>query len=393
MTRARQENEAQAREGASTLYGIENNLKRTIGRTKALLDPRFNAMLAAREADLKARSKGNAAVGDPWADVSGAVTALREIDLQRRFALPESDLFDYALTLVRAAEERAKPNAERLPGYSDSALPLLEKQTLDARPVYPWLDRLMMEWSLLKAREYLGPDHTQVKLLLGKESPEDLAKRLIAGSTLADPAVRKALWEGGNAAIAASRDPMIAYARALDANARRLKAIYDEKIDGPLTSARARLADARFAAYGDKVYPDATFSLRITFGKVGGWTENGSQVPDRTNWAGAFDRATGATPFRLADGIVAAKSRLDLDGPLDFVYMTDTVGGNSGSPVIDKDGNVIGANFDRNIHGLRNDYAYDMAMGRSIAVSTAALDQALRVIYPAPALLAELRGR
>jgi hypothetical protein len=393
LTRAMQENETQEREGESTLFGIENNLKRTIGRTKALLDPRFNAMLAAREADLKAKAGSNIAVGDPWADISGAVAALREIDLQRRFALPESDLFDYALTLVRAAEERAKPNTERLPGYSDSALPLLEKQTLDARPVYPWLDRLTMEWSMLKAREYLGPDHAQVKLLLGKESPENLAKRLVTGSSLADPAVRKALWDGGKAVVNASRDPMIVYARALDANDRNLKAIYDEKVDGPLTAARAKLADARFAAYGDKVYPDATFSLRITFGKVGGWTEDGRQVPDRTDWAGAFDRATGAKPFRLADGITAARDRLDLNGPLDFVYMTDTVGGNSGSPVIDKDGNVIGANFDRNIHGLRNDYAYDMTMGRSMAVSTAALDQAMRVIYPAPALLAELRGR
>ncbi len=393
LTRAMQENETQAREGESTLYGIENNLKRTIGRTKALLDPKFNAMLAAREADLKARVKGNSAIGNPWAEVSGAVSALREIDLQRRFALPTSDLFDYALTLVRAADERIKPNAARLPGYSDSALPLLEKQTLDRRPVYPWLDRLTMEWSLLKAREYLGPDHPQVKLLLGKDSPEDLSARLVGSTKLADPAIRKALWEGGKAAVDASRDPLIVYARALDANARRLKAVYDERVDGPLTAARTKLADARFAAYGDKVYPDATFSLRVTFGKVGGWIEDGRQVPDRTDWAGAFDRATGAKPFKLADAIVAAKAKLDLTGPLDFVYMTDTIGGNSGSPVIDRDGKVIGANFDRNIHGLRNDYAYDMTMGRSIAVTTAALEQAMRVVYPAPALLAELHGR
>ncbi|MEP7315657.1 MAG: S46 family peptidase [Sphingomicrobium sp.] len=393
LTRAMQENETQAREGESTLYGIENNLKRTIGRTKALLDPKFNAMLAAREADLKARVKGNSAIGNPWTEVSGAVSALREIDLQRRFALPTSDLFDYALTLVRAADERTKPNAARLPGYSDSALPLLEKQTLDPKPVYPWLDRLTMEWSLLKAREYLGPDHAQVKLLLGKDSPEDLSARLVGSSKLADPAIRKTLWEGGKAAVDASRDPMIVYARALDANARQLKEVYDERVDGPLTAARAKLADARFAAYGDKVYPDATFSLRVTFGKVGGWIEDGRQVPDRTDWAGAFDRATGAKPFKLADAIVAAKAKLDLTGPLDFVYMTDTIGGNSGSPVIDRDGNVIGANFDRNIHGLRNDYAYDMTMGRSIAVTTAALEQAMRVVYPAPSLLAELHGR
>ncbi len=393
LTRAMKENATQAREGASMLYGIENNLKRTIGRTKALLDPRFNAMLAAREADLKAKVTGNAAIGDPWTDVAKAVAALREIDLQRRFDSPDSELFDYALTLVRAADERAKPNAERLPGYTDSALPLLEKQVLDARPIYPWLEKLTMDWSLTKAREYLGPDHAQVKLLLGQESPEVRAERLVGGTKLADPAVRKALWDGGKAAIDASTDPMIAYAKALDANARAIKAVYDEKVDGPLTAARSKLADARFAAYGDKVYPDATFSLRVTFGKVGGWTEDGRVIPDRTTWGGAFARATGYEPFKLADNVAAAKDKLDLNGPLDFAYMTDTIGGNSGSPVIDKDRNVIGANFDRNIHGLRNDYAYDMTMGRSIAVSTAALEQAMRVVYPAPALLAELRSR
>lgn len=393
LTRAMQENATQAREGESTLYSIENNLKRTIGRTRALGDPRFNAMLAARETDLKAKSASNAAIGNPWSDVSKAVSALRDIDLQRRFDTPDSDLFDAALALVRAGDERLKPNAERLPGYSDSALPLLEKQITDPKPVYPWLDKLVMEWSLTKAREYLGADHVQTKLLLGKESPEVMAARLVGGSKLGDPAVRKALWDGGKAAIEASTDPMIIYARSLDPNARKVKAAYDELVDGPLTSARAKLADARFAAYGDSVYPDATFSLRVTFGKVGGWSEDGRNVPDRTTWAGAFDRATGYKPFALASNILAAKDKLDLGGPLDFVYMTDTIGGNSGSPVIDKDGNVLGANFDRNIHGLRNDYAYDMTMGRSIAVSTAALEQALRVIYPAPALLAELRAR
>ncbi len=393
LIRAREENADQEREGETALFGVENNMKRLIGRTKALQDPQFNAMLAKNEAELIAKTRGKAGIGDPWTNVSSAMTALRQIDLERRFALPQSELFDYALTLVRAAEERAKPNAERLPGYSDSALPLLEKQTLDAAPVHPWLDQLTMEWSLSKTREYLGPDHAQTKLLLGKESPEALSQRLVSGTKLADPAVRKALWDGGAAAIAASKDPMIVYARSIDPNARRLKAIYDEKVDGPLTAARAKLADARFAAYGDSVYPDATFSLRITYGKVGGWTENGNPVDYRTNWGGAFDRATGYRPFALAPKILASKGKLDLKGTMDFVYASDTIGGNSGSPVIDKDGNVIGANFDRNLPGLRNDYAYDLTMARSVAVSTAALEQALTKVYPAPELLAELKRR
>ena len=393
LIRAMAENEDHAREGESMLFGVENNMKRMIGRTKALQDPQFNAMLAKNEAELIAKTRGKGTIGDPWSHVAGAMNQLRTIDLERRYALPQGELFDYALTLVRAAAERGKPNAERLPGYSDSALPLLEKETLDARPIHPWLDQLTMEWSLSKAREYLGADHRQTKLLLGKESPEALSQRLVSGSKLADPAVRKALWEGGAAAIAASKDPMIVYARSLDPNARRLKAIYDEKVDGPLTAARAKLADARFAAYGDSVYPDATFSLRITYGKVGGWTENGNPVGYRTQWGGAFDRATGYKPFALAPKILAAKDKLDLKGTMDFVYASDTIGGNSGSPVIDKDGNVLGANFDRNLPGLRNDYAYDLVMARSIAVSTAALEQAMTKVYPAPELLAELKRR
>lgn len=184
---------------------------------------------------------------------------------------------------------------------------------------------------------------------------------------------------------------MIVYARGIEANDRRLKRQYDEQVDGPLTSARAKLADARFAAFGDTVYPDATFSLRITYGKVGGWTENDRRVPHRTTFAGAFDRATGAEPFALAPAILANRDEIGQNGALDFVYAADTVGGTSGSPVIDRNGNIIGANFDRNIHGLRNDYAYDITMARSVGVSTAAIEQALKAIYPAPALLAELR--
>ena len=384
---------AKMREGEVALFGIENNLKRTIGRTRALGDPAFYAMLAKSEAELRAKSAGNAAIGDPWRDIDGAVAALRTIDAQRRFSRPSGELMSYALRLVRAAAERRKPDSERLPGFSDSALPLLEKQTLDAKPVYGWLEQLRIEWSLLKAREYLGADHAQTRLLLGKESPPEIAARLVAGTRLGDAAVRKALWDGGAAAIAASTDPLIVYARRIDANDRRIQKLYDEQVDGPLTAARAKLADARFAAFGAATYPDATGTLRITYGKVGGWTENGAATDYRTRWAGAYDRATGSAPFKLAPAILANKARLDLQGTLDFIYAADTIGGNSGSPVIDREANIIGANFDRNLPGLRNDYAYDLTMARSIAVSTAAIEQALKSLYPASALLSELNAR
>jgi V8-like Glu-specific endopeptidase len=379
-----------AREGAETLGGLENSLKVTIGRVKALNDPAFTARLAAAEADLKRRSAGNAAIGDPWAEIAAATRAQRNSHIERTYATPSSQLFGYALALVRAAEERGKPNAERLPGFTDSALPLLEKSVTDERPITPWIEQLRMEWSLSKAREYLGADHAQTRLLLGRESPEALSERLVSSTRLSDASVRKAMWDGGAAAVAASTDPMIVYARSLDANARALQKRFDAEVDAPLTAARARLADARFAAFGDSNYPDATFTLRISYGKVQGWTENGRPVPTRTLLGGTFDRATGAEPFDLPGAFVASQARIDKDTVYNFVTTNDIIGGNSGSPVIDRAGTVIGAAFDGNIHSLGGNYGYDGSLNRTVVVSTAAVQEALETIYPAPNLLAEL---
>jgi hypothetical protein len=382
-----------AREGNQELESIENSLKVYIGRVKALNDPAFTGKLAAAEAELRAKSAGNAAIGNPWADVTKAMNAYRDFYVARRFSLPQGDLFGYAMTLVRAAAERARPNTDRLPGYTESALPLVQKRLLDEQPIYPWLDELMMEWSLSKAREYLGADDPQTKLLLGKESPEGLAARLVNGTKLADPAVRKALWDGGQAAIAASTDPMIVYARGLDTNDRALIKRFDATVDGPLTAAQSKLADARFAAYGDTLYPDATFTLRISYGKVAGWMERGSMVPTRTTIGGTFDRATGAPPFDLPPAFAANRAKIDGKVTYDFVTTNDIIGGNSGSPVIDRQGRVIGAAFDGNINSLGGNYGYDGMINRTVVVSTAAVEEALKNIYPAPALLAELHKK
>ncbi|MEO8619345.1 MAG: S46 family peptidase, partial [Sphingomicrobium sp.] len=307
------------REGFETLGGIENSLKVYIGRVKALGDPAFTGRLSVAEAQLRAKSADNAAIGDPWGDVAKAMQAYRAFYVADRFSTPNSDLFGYALTLVRAADERGKPNADRFPGYSDSALPLVEKRLLDARPITNWVDELYLEWSLSKAREYLGADDPQTKLLLGKESPEGLAARLVSGTKLSDPAVRKTLWDGGKAAIDVSTDPMIVYARRIDANDRALQQRFDAEVDAPLTAAAAKLSDARFAAYGDSVYPDATFTLRISYGKVAGWMERGQMVPTRTVIGGTYDRATGAEPFDLAPAFVANKAKINMKTTYDFV--------------------------------------------------------------------------
>ena len=391
LINAMEQSPAKYREGKEELDGIENSLKVYIGRVKALGDPAFMGKIAAAEADLKAKSASNPAIGNPWGDIAGAMTAYRELYLPYRFLEPQSDLYDYAATLVRAATERAKPNVERLPGYSDSALPLLEKQLLDAHPVTPWLEQLKLEWSLSKSREYLGVDDPDTRLLLGKESPEALAARLVKGTRMGDPSYRKQLWNGGLAAINASTDPMIVLARKLDPRERQLQAQVDERYEGPLTAARAKLADARFAAYGDTAYPDATFTLRISYGKVMGWTERGRQVPTRTLMGGTFDRATGSDPFDLPSRFVANRTRIDPNTTYDFVTTNDIIGGNSGSPVVDREGAVIGAAFDGNIHSLGGNYGYDPTLNRTVVVSTDAVQEALEKIYPAPALVAELK--
>ena len=382
-----------AREGKEDLDGIENSLKVYIGRVKALNDPALSTRMAAAEADLRSRSVGKPGIGDPWADSEKAVAAYRNIYLTRRFLRPRSDLFGYAAALVRSAAERTKPDGERLPGYSDSALPLLEKQLLDPTPVTPWVDQLKLEFYLSKAREYLGPDDADVKLLLGRESPEAMAARLVAGTKLRDPAYRRALWNGGQAAINASTDPMIRLARRLDARDRQMIALTDEQYTGPITAARGKIADARFAAYGDTLYPDATFTLRISYGKVAGWMERGKMVPTRTLMGGIYERATGAAPFDLPTAFVTNKAKLNPNVTYDYITTNDIIGGNSGSPVIDREANVIGAAFDGNIHSLAGDYAYDGSNNRTVVVSTAALEEGLRVLYPAPALLAELHAK
>jgi hypothetical protein len=383
-----------AREAGDTLFGIENSLKVYIGRGKALGDPAFMRTLADSEAALRARSAGDSSIGDPWAAIAGADQAYRNFYLANRFMTPRnSDLYGYAIRLVRAAEERTKPNSERLPAYTESRLPLLEKEVLDPEPIYPWLETLMLEWSLSKAREYLGADDPDTKLLLGKESPEGLAARLVRGTKLGNPAVRKALWTGGKAAIEASTDPMIVYARKLDARQRELQQMFNERYDAPVTAAQAKLSQARFAAYGNTQYPDATFTLRISYGKVQSWMERGQMVPTRTVMGGAFSRSTGAQPFKLANAFTANVARIDKNVVYDFVTTNDIIGGNSGSPVLDRSGTVIGAAFDGNIHSLGGDYGYDPQLNRTVVVSMAAVEEALKHIYPAPALLAELERR
>ncbi len=398
LIRFGEESPEHKRIAGDALFGLENSYKVYYGRLFTLNDPAFMAAKRSAEDQLKAQAGGDrgrlgAGFGDPWADIARSQQALQAIYLPYRQVERgpiDSKLFNFAKILVRAAEERQKPSAERLPGYADSQLPLLEKQALDAQPVDAPLEQLTLEFWLTKTREVLTADDLNTRLLLGRDSPETLSAAL-AASRLGDPALRKALWDGGLKAVQASDDPMIRYMLKIDPAARALLAQYNEQVAGPVTPAAEKIAKARFALYGDSLYPDATFTLRLSYGKIAGWSYRGRTVAPFTTFSGLYQRATGQEPFDLDPRWTAAQSKLNPNTIFDLATTNDIIGGNSGSPLIDAKAEVIGAVFDGDIYSLGGDYGYDGAINRGVVVSTGAVTEALQKVYGADALVRELR--
>jgi len=401
LIRFSEESAENKRIATDPLFGVENSFKVFFGRQFALNDPAFMADKRAAEADLKAKVAADPAlareIGDPWSEIEAAQAAYAETYLPYRqmeaAAGGGSSLFGYARTLVRAAQERAKPNTERLAEYSEARLPLLEKRLLDVRPIDKPLEEMFLSFWLSKTREYLTTDDPATQLLLGKDSPEGLAERLVAQSNLDDPAVREALWNGGMDAIQASDDPLIQLALRMDPMARAVRDTWETQVEAPTARAAERVAAARFAAYGDEVYPDATFTLRLSYGQVQGWTYRGRTMPATTTFSGLYERATGAEPYALAPRWVAAQDRLDPDTVFNFVTTNDIIGGNSGSPVVNSQGEVLGAAFDGNIHSLGGDYGYDGTINRTVVAATSAATEALEKVYGLTGLLDELLDR
>ena len=245
---------------------------------------------------------------------------------------------------------------------------------------------------MLKTREYLTVDSADVKAMLGAESPETIAARLVQ-SRLIDPAYRAQALAMTPEQLAASGDPMIAFVLANDNAAQAIRTQWDAGVNAPTARAAEKVAQARFAVYGDNLYPDATFSLRLSYGQVKGWTYRGVTVPSFTHMGGLYERATGAEPFNASERFLAAKDRINKDVVYDFVSTNDIIGGNSGSPVINAKGEVIGAAFDGNIHSLGGSFGYDGELNRTVSVSTAAVTEALRTVYNQPRLLRELGVR
>jgi hypothetical protein len=377
------------------LNGLENGIKLRRKLLDALHHDEFLERKGSEESQLRAKAAPSA--GDPWRDIAAATERERRIYLPYVFLERSvgfnSALFRYARVLVRGAAERPKPNTDRLREYVDASLPRIEQDLFAPTPVYPDLENLTLSFSLQRMREWLGPDHPVVRELLVRDSPDALAARLISQSKLSDPALRRHLWEGGQAAVDASTDPLILLAKQVDAPARAVRKEYEDGVEAPLDAAAEKIAAQRFKAYGTHVYPDATFTLRLNFGTVQGWVENGAPVEPFTYLDRAFERATGSPPFKIPDSWMQVRERLDMRTPFNLSTNNDIVGGNSGSPLIDVQGRIVGLIFDGNIHSISGSYWFDAARNRAVAVHPAIIRAALEQVYGARALLEELRPK
>lgn len=391
----------QARIAATTLQSVENSYKGLAGRRRALANPAGFARITASEQDLQARVRRNRAatreIGDAWGEIARAQTAYRGMFFRYQYleavAGQRSLLFGWARDLVRSAAEREKPSVERIPRYADARLATVEYGLRVNRPVTPSLEEVHIGFWLSEMRENLSARDQAVIGMLGSESPEALAHRL-AQSRLADPAYRIQLWTGGAAAIAASDDPMIAFVRSWDDQARAVRSQYIAQVEGPVARAHERIARARFRAFGVSRYPDPTFSPRLSYGRVRGWTEPGGiAVAPFTHAEGLYQRATGAPAFALSQRWIDARERLDPRTVYNLSTSTDVISGSSGSALLDREGRVVGAVFDGNIHSLGGEYFYDVELNRSVTVSATIIRSALADVYGMQSLLAELEGR
>lgn len=389
----------QRREANEPRFYVENSLKALLGQQKALDDPAFFAERVAAEQKLRA-----AVAADPklQSEAGTAWDEIAQLQVLRAQLAPDytavsgyafnNGLLGYARTLVQAAAERQKPNGERLPEYTDQALVEVEQELTAPVPVFPDLQEVDLGFALTKVRETLGTDDPLTKKILGQEAPDELAHRLVAGTKLGDPAVRKALFDGGAAAIAASTDPMIEYAKLIDPYARAIRKDFEARVTAPSRAAAERIAKARFAVYGTSVYPDATFTLRLSYGAVKGFVANGMAIAPYTTIGGLFGRATEAPPYKLPPSWPAAKAALNVSTPMNLVSTNDIIGGNSGSPLIDTSGRVVGLIFDGNIYSLGGDFGYDGTRNRAVSVDSRALLTGLSKVYHADRLVAEINA-
>jgi hypothetical protein len=389
-----------ARESGSLIFGLENSLKARENIYKGLLDPKVMAIKQKEEAHFKSlvmsNPKWKAEYGNAWDSIAEAVHKAEPRMKARYFRSLDSRLTTIAMEIVQYVAEVKKPDGERLEGFHDSQLESLRFRLFSPAPVYPGLETARMIGSMELAQQELGPNDPWVKIVVDGQPPKSVATGLVTGTKLADPAFRKQLVEGGQAAVAACNDPMIVLARKLDPLLRENRKWFEDNVQSVEQRAGEQLGKARFAAYGKSAYPDATFTLRLSYGQVKGFPMNGTIAPPKTTLFGLYDRAASFNydgPFDLPSRYKEGRDKLNLSTPYNFATTNDIVGGNSGSPVINRDAEVVGLIFDGNIDSLVGDFVYDIETNRGVAVHTAAMTEALIKLYHAQPLVDELMAR
>ncbi|MFI5288967.1 MAG: S46 family peptidase [Polyangia bacterium] len=395
---------AAAREARTHLFYIDNSIKALTGYRQGLLDKKQMAKKAAEESALRkkvAASPEAKVYGGAWDAIARSQKTYagfyrKWMTAEGRRGNPfSSDLFKIARTLVRASAERKKPSEKRLREYRESNLASVELELFSSAPIYPGLEETELALGLRQLASAFGASDPLTRSLLDEKTPEARAHELVSGSHLADVALRKKLFADPKA-LAASNDPLIKFVEALDPTARALRQREEDEVEGVVKKNLSLLGKARFAAEGLATYPDATFTLRLSFGKVAGYTSGGKKFAPWTTCAGLYARAKRAhnqLPWQIPDKWEAARARLDLSTPLDFVSTTDIIGGNSGSPVINRAGELVGLIFDGNIESLPGNFYYDGAVNRALAVSSQALTSALRGVYDAAPLADEIEPK
>jgi hypothetical protein len=392
----------QARQARDRIRGLENNLKRQHGFLEALSDSGVMGMQRRAEATLRQRiAKNQAASGLAiltWERIAAAMKELgrRHTEYVTRDFGRSSRLLDIANGIVRYTAEVVKPNEQRFKEYRDAKLDSERFRLFSRAPVYPEMEEMILGVILTQCADELGADDPFVKLALDGRTPQEVVRTLISGTKLGDPAVRKALVEGGAKAVAASKDPLIVWARKLDAPYRELRAWFEDHVQSVETLDGGRIARARFVLDGRALPPDATGSLRLSYGKVAGYPQLTSRVPWATTFHGLFDRSlgfSGKPPFDLPARLAEHEKDLDLNTPLNFVSTDDIIGGNSGSAVLNREGEYVGLVFDGNVQAYAWDYYYTDEQARCISVHSKALTEALRKIYDMGALADEVEGK
>ena len=393
--------EEQTRQAQNELNGVQNALKVYRGRLEGLKDPNLMSRKKQEEAALRkaiaAKPEEQKKYGDAWDAIAKAHQTYPSYIKERRIFDQlggfNSTLFGFARTLVRLADESAKPNAERLPEYTDARRASLELALYSPAPIHEDFEKLKLADSLSFMVELLGADNPLVKQVLDGKTPEARAEEMIAGTKLKDPQARKELAKGGKAAIEASTDPMIVVARLIDPKGRELRKRFESEVTGVERTNYAKIARALFDIQGNKIYPDATFTLRLSYGAVEGYMENGKKVQPFTTLGGLFarsDKFKHEFPYNLPPRWTEKKSALNLNTPFNFVSTNDIIGGNSGSPTINQNGELVGLIFDGNIQSLVGDYVYDASVNRAISVDSRGMLEVLKKVFGANEIAAEL---